>query len=569
MTIGENEECDFLYSVFPKNSKSDIKYFLEDPSVATIVNNRVVASKAGYTRVVFYDDANDNNVQDKDEISTYSYLTVHDFINAEAINSISPTHSLNGKKTYQCLCGCGATKNVIIPATKHTFDEGVVTIEPTCTLAGERIKTCTDSTCDFHYEEVISPLGHTPSEEKHADRKHRAALGTHFEKTKYFYDCSVCHGFSDETFTREDDYSNYFTTNILPEYYGDDKEACERTIHTLKEVAETCEYYSGSHRPFDIRLIGNMSTFDYDWMMVTALSSGKTSPFIEHIDRMYRGFDFSYRYKFGYKQEEIDAFWEAFDKVDSEVETLIREGATDIEKALLILLYICNDISYDYVGFLPDTVKYKTGQCHDYANYFLYLAHRFDLPSYYELGRMPHSHYDKDPRPANIDHGWVNVCIDGTWYMIDPTWCDGSNINLDYFCVQNDDYEHARRNNGNPTCVPIKNGTLNHQLIQLYKNNELAGIYYDMNKVIENINDSSADYKIILGIGTDGVANIGISTQYYKKTYITTKTSCNFKSLKIERCQINRADSIPTFKAPSSLLNLPNISFTNVDAVKQ
>ena len=160
-------------------------------------------------------------------------------------------------------------------------------------------------------------------------------------------------------------------------------------------------------------------------------------------------------------------------------------------------------------------------------------------------------------------------CIDGTWYMIDPTWCDGSNINLDYFCVQNDDYEHARRNNGNPTCVPIKNGTLNHQLIQLYKNNELAGIYYDMNKVIENINDSSADYKIILGIGTDGVANIGISTQYYKKTYITTKTSCNFKSLKIERCQINRADSIPTFKAPSSLLNLPNISFTNVDAVKQ
>ncbi len=569
LTIGEKEECDFSYSVFPEYAQCKIKCFLEDPSVATIIDNHLVASKAGYTRVIFYNDANDNNFKDKNEISSFSYLTVHDFTNVT--NSISPTHSLNGKTTYQCSCGCGATRNVVIPATKHTFDEGVITLEPTCTLAGERKKTCTDSTCDYHYEEVISPLGHTPSEEKHADRKHRAALGTHFEKTKYFYDCSVCHGFSDETFTRDDDYSNYFTTNILPEYYGDNKEGLKYVLSIMEKAADSSIYYSNLHRPFHLYLdVGWLSKFDYDWMMVSALGSGKTAPFVGHTnDRAYRSGP-SFEFKFDYKQEEIDDFWEAFGKVENEVSALIRDDATDIEKALLIMLYICNDIYYNFVGFLPDTVKYKNGQCHDYANYFLYLAHRFDLPSYYVLGRMPQSYYDKNPNRENIDHAWVNVCIDGTWYMIDPTWCDGVNIDLDYFCVENDDYEHSRRlENGNPTCVSIKNGNLNRQMIQLYKNNRLAGIYYDMNKVIENINDSSADYKIILGIGIDGVANIGLTAAYYKKEYTTTKTSCSFKSLKIERCKINGEDSIPTFKAPTALLNLPNISFSNVNAVKQ
>ena len=574
LTVGEKNECDFTYSIFPDHASCDIKYFLEDSSIASVVNDLLVATKAAYTRVVFYDDANHNNVRDNDEISAFSNLTVHDF--RDVTNVIQPTHTMDGKTTRLCSCGCGATRTSIIPASKHTFDSGVVAIEPTCTLSGELVKTCTSPTCEYHYSEVIPALGHTPDGVKHADKKHLASLGNHFEKAKYYYECSTCHDFSDDTFSRNDDYSNYFTTDILPKYYKNDANGLSRALSVLKKVDAAGRKYSYSHRPFSFSVdTEGVSYFELDWMLNTALTSGETSPFVNPYasNTWYNGNGQSWSVVFNckYRQDEIDAFHEAFDKVEKEVDALIRDDATDIEKALIIMLYVCNNLTYQLTGFLPDAVKYKTGQCSDYAEYFLYLAHRHGLASYYVLGRRPEGYYEANPDAPYDDHGWVNVCIDGTWYMIDPTWCDSFNwVTLNYFCVQNDDHDHNKLiQNGNPTSVSLKNGNLNNKLIQLYKNNNLAGIYYDMDKVIENINDSSADYKIILGVGVEGVANLDVTLPKYSVSYTTTKTSCSCKSLKIQRCSVAGLENLasfetPVFYAPSSFLSLPNVSFSNV-----
>ena len=100
----------------------------------------------------------------------------------------------------------------------------------------------------------------------------------------------------------------------------------------------------------------------------------------------------------------------------------------------------------------------------------------------------------------------------------------------------------------------------------IYKNNEMAGIYYDVNTALDQIDDSSADYRLVLGIGTDGVLGLTLNKDcyYYLDSYQTNKTSINCKSLSIEKCETYGQGKTPTFKAPASLLNQGNISFKTV-----
>ncbi len=60
-----------------------------------------------------------------------------------------------GEMTYTC--ACGETKTEPIPATGHTWDEGKVTKDPTCTEAGEMTYTCA---CGETKTEPIDATGH-------------------------------------------------------------------------------------------------------------------------------------------------------------------------------------------------------------------------------------------------------------------------------------------------------------------------------------------------------------------------------------------------------------------------
>lgn len=87
-----------------------------------------------------------------------------------------PTCTEAGEKTYTCDCGDSYTE--VIPATghhfvdgecehchekdpdyhEHSYDDGVVTKEPTCTEKGEKTFTCSE--CGHTYTEEISATGH-------------------------------------------------------------------------------------------------------------------------------------------------------------------------------------------------------------------------------------------------------------------------------------------------------------------------------------------------------------------------------------------------------------------------
>ena len=74
-----------------------------------------------------------------------------------------PTCTEPGEKTYTC--ECGATKTEEIPALGHDYDEGKVTKEPTCTEAGVKTYTCKRDSSHTKTEEIPA-LGHDYDEGK-------------------------------------------------------------------------------------------------------------------------------------------------------------------------------------------------------------------------------------------------------------------------------------------------------------------------------------------------------------------------------------------------------------------
>lgn len=99
------------------------------------------------------------------------------------------TCTVAGVKTYTCTdSGCGATKTETISALGHSWDNGSITTETTCTTAG--VKTYTCSRCSTTKTETIKAPGHSYSDwvidteatETTTGSKHR--------------DCSTC-GYTD------------------------------------------------------------------------------------------------------------------------------------------------------------------------------------------------------------------------------------------------------------------------------------------------------------------------------------------------------------------------------------
>ena len=66
----------------------------------------------------------------------------------EGVLTQQPSCKSTGIKIFTCtVSGCGATKTEIVAATGHTFDNGTVTTEPTCTSAGVMTFKCTNEGC--------------------------------------------------------------------------------------------------------------------------------------------------------------------------------------------------------------------------------------------------------------------------------------------------------------------------------------------------------------------------------------------------------------------------------------
>ena len=77
----------------------------------------------------------------------------------EGVITTEPTETTNGVKTYTCTA-CGATKTEAVQPMGHNWDEGTV-IPPTCIDDGCTVYKCTDEGCSASYEaDITDALGH-------------------------------------------------------------------------------------------------------------------------------------------------------------------------------------------------------------------------------------------------------------------------------------------------------------------------------------------------------------------------------------------------------------------------
>ncbi len=111
----------------------------------------------------------DVNGQSENSSSSASVLICKEHTYDEGKVTTEATCTKEGVKTYTCTYdGCGATKTEKIPATGvHTYDEGKVTTEATCSKEGVKTYTCTYDGCGATKTEKIPATGvHTYDEGK-------------------------------------------------------------------------------------------------------------------------------------------------------------------------------------------------------------------------------------------------------------------------------------------------------------------------------------------------------------------------------------------------------------------
>ncbi|MBR3247037.1 MAG: bacterial Ig-like domain-containing protein [Clostridiales bacterium] len=117
---------------------------------------------------------------------------------------------------------------------------------------------------------------------------------------------------------------------------------------------------------------------------------------------------------------------DAREKVDSIIESLdIPEQADDWEKIEKITEYVllnmrCEDSdSLDFEGTTLDfCLNVGTGVCHDYSTLEYTLLKYAGIDVYLIVGYA----FYRDGEPGA--HAWNEICIDGTWYGLDPLWLD-------------------------------------------------------------------------------------------------------------------------------------------------
>ena len=141
--------------------------------------------------------------------------------------------------------------------------------------------------------------------------------------------------------------------------------------------------------------------------------------------------------------EKLVSFWEennidytkrekdTREKVDSIVASLnIPDNATDEEKIEKVTEYVLRNMKCEmtdvsqYLGTSLDAcLKFKAGVCHDYSTLEYTLLKCVGVDAYLIHGYA--TDYYGSPPGA---HAWVEVCVDGTWYGIEPMWIDSEDV---------------------------------------------------------------------------------------------------------------------------------------------
>jgi len=148
----------------------------------------------------------------------------------------------------------------------------------------------------------------------------------------------------------------------------------------------------------------------------------------------------NYSYSEKYNYDKIDAHALAAPasaelSVESLAAYLIEPAANEQEKARAIFRWICQNIDYDlgsyFAGRLSstkseDVLKSRSSVCAGYSDLFSALAVEAGLETVEIRGYGKGYSYRPGQRFAGpFNHAWNAVKINGSWYLMDPTWGAG------------------------------------------------------------------------------------------------------------------------------------------------
>lgn len=178
----------------------------------------------------------------------------HKYDMENGVVTVEPTCTTPGMITYSCIDGDGA-KTEEIPATGHSFDDGAVTVEPTCDTAGVMTYTC--SVCGETKTEDIPATGHIYDEGVVTTEPTCDTAGV------MTYTCSVCgYMMTEEIPATGHDYRDEITLGATCGTDGILSHICVDCGHTETEVIPA----TGDHH-YDSGVITTAPTCGADGVM--------------------------------------------------------------------------------------------------------------------------------------------------------------------------------------------------------------------------------------------------------------------------------------------------------------
>ncbi len=117
--------------------------------------------------------------------------------------------------------------------------------------------------------------------------------------------------------------------------------------------------------------------------------------------------------------------------VEAEADALLvgLKGASDYLVSLVVYHRLANHVTYAATGYhqtVYGALVQRTAVCAGYASAYQYLLNRMGIPAWKIIGY------------AGGPHAWTMECLNGDWYLSDPTWDDadsGDTVYHNYFNV--------------------------------------------------------------------------------------------------------------------------------------
>ena len=207
----------------------------------------------------------------------------------------------------------------------------------------------------------------------------------------------------------------------------------------------------------------------------------------------------------------------AIEKMVNDCSLLIKDGMTELERAMAITEYIVTNMEYAYEsdGVTPvgdmwahnmtGLAVHHRGVCEAYAKSFMYLCLLNDVECAAGSGFG-----------GGEAHAWNYVRLDGEWYGADITWTDnsGDEVVFDKFglsanSIFADHQPHSSTALGVQFIYKAPElADKDIELTALYKDGERVGIFKSIDEALAMMTDENAEYEINIGYYSSFVSAI-------------------------------------------------------------